>query len=400
MAETPVTRQLSVRTVAATILHEGPISRAQLAKVTGLSKQTTSEVVRVLEDAGLVCPVGRVGNSTGRRAVTYKITPEAAYVMGVDLGGTKIRAALADLAGTVVAEEVIPTDQHGGRAVVAQIGGLYRRLVEQAAIASDRIRAVAIGSPGVVNRASGAIELAPNLPNFDRMDVVGALTHALGQTPVIENDVNLGAIGEQWQGRGVGCRDLVFIALGTGIGMGILIDGRLVRGARGAAGEIAYLPFGADPFTRESRDVGALERSVGTHGIIHAYRAAGGGEAATVRAIFDRLPDDPAAVAAIDATARTLALAILSVATLFDPEQVVLGGSIGIRPELLDRVRLLVRSGLPREVPVEPAALGDRATLVGSLATALNQLHNELFGLPKLLGQLGPPPQPMLADAA
>ena len=111
-------------------------------------------------------------------------------------------------------------------------------------------------------------------------------------------------------------------------------------------------------------------------------------------------PTIPAAAAAIDATARTLALAIASVTTLFDPEQVVLGGSIGIRQELLERVRGLVARCLPRRIPLEPAALGDRATLMGAIATALNQLHNELFGLPELLGELGPPPQPVLATAA
>jgi predicted NBD/HSP70 family sugar kinase len=400
MADPPVVRQLSVRNVAMTILHDGPISRVQLAKATGLSKQTISEVVRVLEGTGLVGPVGEVGNGTGRRAITYQVKPQAACVMGVDLGGTKIRAALADLSGAIIAEETIDTDRRGGRAVVRQIGSLHRELVHRAAIVPGRLRTIAIGSPGVVQRSTGAIELAPNLSGFDRFDVVGSLTRVMGRAPLIENDVNLGAIGERWQGRGVGCRDLVFIALGTGIGMGILIDGRLIRGARGAAGEIAYLPFGADPFMRQSREVGALERSVGTYGILHAYRSAGGDGARTVRAIFDRLPDDPAAAAAIDVTARTLALAIASVATLFDPEQVVLGGSIGIRQELLERVRRLLAECLPRQVPVEPAALGDRATLVGAIAAALNQLHNELFGLPELSADLRPPPQPALAAAA
>ncbi|WP_159718734.1 ROK family transcriptional regulator [Geminicoccus flavidas] len=399
MSDRPILRQLSVRNVAAMILREGPISRVQLARATGLSKQTISEVVRVLEDSGLVAAVGQVGSATGRPAITYRIEPAAAYVMGVDLGGTKIRAGLADLTGAVVTEDVIDTNPRGGQAVVQQIGALHQELLRRAGIPPNRLRMVVIGSPGVLDRSTGAIELAPNLPGFDRLDVVGSLTRLLGQAPLIENDVNLGAIGEQWQGRGIGCRDLVFIALGTGIGMGILIDGRLVRGARGGAGEIAYLPLGADPFTRESREVGALERGIGTHGIIQAYRAAGGEVATTVRAIFDRLPEDLAAMAAIDATARVLALAILSVATLLDPEQVVLGGSIGIRPELLERVRRLTADCLPRQVLVEPAALGDRATLMGAIAMALHQLHNELFSLPDLPAEFGPPPQPY-ADAA
>lgn len=405
MADPPVVRQLSLRHVAALILHDGPISRVQLAKATGLSKQTVSEVVRALEKAGLVGPSGRVGNGTGRRAVTYRIEPQAAHVLGVDLGGTKIRAALADLTGKVLVEDMVATDRRGGLAVLEQIGALHQDLVRRARIAPDRLRTIAIGSPGVVHPSTGAIELAPNLPGFDRFDVVGSLARLLGQAPLIENDVNLGAIGEQWQGRGIGCKNLVFIALGTGIGMGILIDGRLVRGAHGAAGEIAYLPLGADPFTKESREVGALERSIGTHGILQAYRLAGGqlagGERArTVRAVFDRIPDDPAAAAAIDATARTLALAIASVTALFDPEQVVLGGSIGIRQELLERVRDQMAGCLPRPIPVAPAALGERATLMGAIATALQQLHNELFGLPELRGELMPPPQPVLAAAA
>ena len=165
MADPPVVRQLSLRNVAA-VTGMMLISRVQLAKATGLSKQTISEVVRVLEEAGLVGPNGRVGNGTGRRAMTYRIEPQAAYVMGVDLGGTKIRAALADLTGRVVAEETAETDRRGGRAVVGQIGSLHQELVRRGAIAPSRLRTIAIGSPGVVHRSTGAIELAPNLPGF------------------------------------------------------------------------------------------------------------------------------------------------------------------------------------------------------------------------------------------
>ena len=349
--DTPLARQLSVGAVVDWIIHRGPVSRAAVAKATGLSKQTVSEVVRELERQGWVRPSGRTSGNVGRSATNYEICPDAAYVVGVDLGGTKVHAAIADLACEVVAEASEPTAEKGGRAVVKQIASLTTRLAKRAGIPRDRIRLAAMGTPGVLDQASGAIRLAPNIPGFDKLDVIGALRAALASEVIIENDVNIAAIGEQWLGKAKGKATFAFLALGTGFGMGFLSEGRLMRGARGAAGEIAYLPIGGDPFDPASQEHGTLEEAVGAAGIVRRYRAAGGREAVTVRDIFDRMAaGDAVARATIVETARLIALTALAVATLLDPEMIVLGGSIGARLRARRRgphaaCRLHVRAG-------------------------------------------------------
>jgi predicted NBD/HSP70 family sugar kinase len=386
----PLSRQLSLGSVVGWIVNEGPVSRAAIAKGTGLSKQTVSEVVRGLEAEGWVRPTGSTRGGVGRRATTYEICPDAAFVLGVDLGGTKVHAAIANLACEVVGEEWEPTDAGGGQAVIRQIAALADRIARNASVPCSKIRLAALGTPGVVHPQTGAIRLAPNVPGLDTFDAIAALREELGAPVIVENDVNVAAIGEQWIGCARGASTFAFLAIGTGVGLGLLADGKLMRGAHGAAGEIAYLPVGDDPFDPATREHGSLEAAVGAAGILRRFEAAGGSPAvASVRDIFDAVGrGDPIARTTVIETARLLALAVMSVSTLIDPELIVLGGSIGVRPELLGAVRDILPSCMAEPVRVEASMLGSRAGIVGALAVAINNIHNSLFGpaiLPKAL---------------
>jgi len=361
------------------IISHGPISRARIAKLTQLSKQTASEVVRDLEAGGWVRVHGQTSGSVGRSAVTYEIRPEAAYVAGVDLGGTQLRMAIANLACAVVAEASEPTDAKGGEAVVAQITALADRLASANGIPSDRIRLVVIGTPGVLDRAAGSVSLAPNIPGLDRIDFVGLLSHAFDADIIVENDVNVGALGERWLGRARGVETFAYIALGTGLGMGIVSEGKIIRGSHGSAGEIANLPIGGDPLDPVSRLHGTLEGAVGSAGIIARYVAAGGADGHTVRDLFERLESDTRARAVIDETARLMALAIVAVVATIDPAMVVLGGSIGSRPEFVARVKDHLGDLLLAPPPIEPSALGNRSGIAGAIAIGINNIHNSLF---------------------
>lgn len=398
----PLMRQLSLRAVMETVLHRGPISRSQIARETGLSKQTISEVMRVLEEAGWVRETGRTHGAIGRSAVNYEVRHDAAFVLGIDLGGSKVIVALADLACSIVDELVEPTDLAGGQAILAQIVALRDRLVARSGIDAGRIKVAVLGSPGVLDPVSGSIRLAPNIPDFDGFDVRGALEAALGCPVRVENDVNLGVIGEHWQGRGRDAASLVFMAIGTGIGAGVLVDGKLLRGARGAAGEVSYLPLGGDPFDPELRAKGVFEAAAAATGIVARYAAAGGTPGLSVRDIFDRAAaGDTSARDTLAETARLLAQGIAAICAVVDPERVVLGGSIGIRPEMRDLIEPALRRCLIDPPPVECSSLGNRATLIGALAVGLNRLHNALFGANDLPGELPlPVTLRMLTDAA
>lgn len=293
-------------------------------------------------------------------------------LLGVDLGGTKLSAALASPEGILVVERTVATDPAGGRTVVEQIGALARDMVGglNGDGAADRLGFCQIGSPGVLDQVSGAIKLAPNIPGFDSLDVVGALKRELGCAIGVENDVAIAMYGEHCVGSARGVRNAAFVSLGTGIGCGILADGRILRGAGGGAGEIAYLPLGYDPASAEAKVTGALEMAVGSAAIRAAYaRATGASREIAVREIFLRLIDgDAAAAAVVDTAARHVANGIYSLVAVLDPECVVLGGAIGMQSVMRERVRAHLDALAHRPVDLRAASLGSRAGLIGAVA--------------------------------
>ena len=374
------------------IVQGGPISRASIAKQTGLSKQTISEIVRVLEQEGWVQETGRTSGHVGRTAVTYELVFDAAYIVAVDLGGTKVRVALTDLACQIFAEDTAPTDPRGGQFIVDQIVALTFQAAARQRISRKKIRLAVIGVPGAPDQSTGRILLAPNIAGFDQMNVIEAFELAFGFGAVIENDVNLAVMGESWLGRGQGIDNLAYIALGTGVGSGLMVGGHLVRGASNAAGEMGFLPIGADPFAPESLRSGAFERVVATNAMVERY-AALTGRSVNVPKIFENaLAGDGNAVSVLDETARFLAQGIAAIAAIANPEKVILGGSIGLRPEILSRVKDLLPRCFPYSIVVEASELGSRAAIIGAAAIGLGQLHNTLFGVDAPDGRISLPP--------
>ncbi|MCR6636701.1 ROK family transcriptional regulator [Devosia sp.] len=387
-----IARQFSLRSVVEAIVQNGPISRASIAKQTGLSKQTISEVMRQLEDEGWVRETGRTSGHVGRTAVTYEVIPSAAYVGAVDLGGTKVRVAICDLACRVIAEMMEPTHHEGGETIISQIGRLMRAVAEQGGVPMNKLRIAVVGVPGAPQAKTGRVLLAPNIAGFDKMDVASALEKVLGCDVMLENDVNLAVLGESWLGVGQGLDNLAYIALGTGVGSGLMVNGQLVRGAGNAAGELGFLPFGADPFEPESLRAGAFERLTASYGIVARYRALAGLDS-TVPAIFEMAnARDANAVEVLDETARLLARGIGAIAAITNPDKVILGGSIGSRKELVARVIGVLPACFPYPVVVEASELGDHAALVGATAIGLSHLHNTLFGADTPESRISLPP--------
>jgi predicted NBD/HSP70 family sugar kinase len=276
-------------------------------------------------------------------------------VLGVDLGGSNARAALVDGRGEAVAELAEATVAGDAGAVVAQLGALCRRIAAEHGVDWDRVAAAGVGVPGVV--AGGALRLAPNLPSFGEVDLADALRAELGIDVTVDNDVNMATVGEHRRGLAAGLDDFVFVAVGTGVGMGVVAGGRLVRGATGAAGEIGDLPFTAGDSIEDAAGGTGLARRFGAARARDVYAAAASGDAA--------------ARALLDDQARALARAVVAAQTVLDPALVVFGGGIGSRDDVVARVRSHV-AGLARHpVRIEPSALRERAGSVGAAEVAL-----------------------------
>jgi predicted NBD/HSP70 family sugar kinase len=306
------------------------------------------------------------------------MTRETGYCFAADLGGTKLAAALANARGRIVAELTEPTDRRGGAYVAEQIAACADKLAQTVDIEVTRPRHVMVGVPGAVDPRTGRVSLAPNIAGMDDFDVLGYLRDRFGPDVAIENDVNLAMLGEQALGCADGYRNAAFLALGTGAGLGLLIDGKLFRGARGAAGEIADLPIGRDPTSQTLSANGAFELEVGSPAIVDRYHRQGGTAALTVRDIFRLLEEgDEVAASVLDTTARWVALAVVTLQSLLDLELIVFGGSIGMRPEMYERVRRALPALFSRPITIKPTQLGDRAGLIGAVCTAAHALRQQ-----------------------
>ena len=267
-------RAINARTILEHIQRTGPVSRAQVARDSGLSKPTVSLGLTALLDADLVREVGRSSGRPGPSAVLYELNPSAGWVVGIDVGRRRVRAALADITGTVVARRDEPARASSARTLIGQLGAIAHGLAAEAGIGWDQVHHVTVGSPGVFEPTRGAVTLAPNLPGWGRQGLLLRLRDELGSRIGVENDVNLAAEGERWRGLARGVRNFGFLSVGTGVGMGLVLDGKLYRGASGAAGEVGYLPIGADPYDRQVRRRGAFEEAINGAAVV---RAASGG---------------------------------------------------------------------------------------------------------------------------
>lgn len=356
------------RQVLRVVLDCGPVSTTRIASSTGVGLHEVETLLQALQVDGWL--------KASSDDATYSVNPHRALVFGADVGGTKIHAAVADLCGHILAEEVEQTDPAGGEAVIDQLARLSAALVKQAGSGTDIVSG-AVGIPAAVNPINRHLTMIPNIAGLTGFSFEDALAEKLGYAVTAGNDVNMAARGEQWGGNGRNIANFVFVALGTGIGMGTVIDGRIIRGARGAAGEIASLPIGADPYDSRTFHSGALESTISSAAMIARYEGLGGTPGLTVRELFDDL-NDPLFAVVLDETARTLAVALLAISSVVDPEEIIFGGSVGARPELIERVKLHLARCMPVPTRCSISTIGSRAGIIGAVATALDHFRETL----------------------
>ena len=376
-------RELSEQAVLEAIFHNGPITRPEIADQTGLSKPTVSEAVRRLEQGGFVRPAGSRPGRRGRTPVSYAVNDTAGYVVGVDIGAANVRVGAADIYGELLAEEHRGTASGGPRALSGQVHELVREVTRQAGASHGELLALGVSAPGVVDPVSRRVtSLAYNLSPDGAFDPLAPLRGRFDVPLLVDNNINLSAVGEKWRGLATGVSDFVFVSVGAGVGMGIVVGHEIVRGAHGAAGEIAYLPFTSDPFDNRHRVHGGFEDEVGAAGVLAAAQARDDwrhAPPASVAEVFERAPDDPAAQAIVEQEGQRIGFALAAICAVLDPALVVLGGGIGSNPALLRPVRETVAALVPLTARIETSLLRERSALYGALAIALREAREQLF---------------------
>lgn len=353
----------------------GNISRAELARLTGLSKPTVSLALTNLERAGLVRPSGVRTGTPGPNAVLYEVRPEAGYVLALDVGREFVRGAICDLAGVVRARGTHRTRAKSRRGRVNELDRLAQQLCAELGVTLADMTRTVLGSPGVYDPRSDALSLAGALEGWDHPHLLAELRAVFGDALMIENDVDAAALAEQTHGHGREVDSFAFVSIGTGIGLGLVLDGRLRRGAHGAAGEIAYLPLeGAEVDQSDVQRRGGLEAAASAAGIVAAGRRAGLASASSARQVFEAAAaGNERAAAVVAAEALLIARAICSIVAVTDPDLVVLGGGIGQADGLVDAVRGELKRLAPVPTEVRVSALGSESVVDGCLASGLDQ---------------------------
>ncbi len=372
------------------IRYIGPVSRAQIARDSGLSKPTVSQALTALLRARLVKEAGRTSGGKGPTAVLYELNPRAGWVVGLDVGRDWVRAAIADLTGEMVARRDERARVRSAATLISQVGDVAHGLAAEAGIRWKQVTYAAVGSPGVFQPSRGQVSLAHNLPGWGRSGLIEALEQELGTKLGFENDVNLATMGERWQGLGKDVENFIYLHVGTGVGMGLVLGGRLHRGSTGAAGEVAYLPIGGDPHSRVNRKRGSLENILGAAAVVELARGEGMGAPLTPRKIFAAARrGDAGARRVVGVVAKRIALSVAAVVPVVDPELVILGGGLGRNGDLLlDPVVAELAAISPFQPRVDVSALGADAEVVGAVAMALNEAQEQLFARAEGTGRI------------
>jgi len=386
-ARPPLIRAMNEQLLLEQIRLSGRISRADLARVSSLSKPTVSLALANLERAGLVQEAGQRTGVPGRSALLYEVRPEAGFVLGLDIGHQFLRGALADLSGNI---RVRSSRKAAASSVPGRVADLVRLaddICADAGIPRSSVTQTVIGSPGVYDPRRDAMALTGGMPGWNGRAALAGLREAFGPALAVENDVDAEALAERAHGYGQHADSFAFVHVGSGIGMGLVVGGKLHRGAHGVAGEIAYLPLtdGAEVDRAEARRRGVLESVAAASAVVRAARRAGLRGPVSARRVFEAAAHgDERACAVVAEEVRLVANAICCVVAVADPELIVLGGGIGQAPGFAEAVTAALRAVAPVLPEVRVSALGTDAVVDGCLAEgaslAWQQLTSTLLG--------------------
>ncbi|WP_326828610.1 ROK family protein [Streptosporangium sp. NBC_01810] len=379
-------REINDRAALELLLASGPLTRGQIGELTGLSKVTASQTLARLEGRGLVEVAGEQAGGRGPNAALYGIISSSAYVAGLDVGPEFVATAIADIHGEIIAEVRVAPNGHEDPVALVHSGVV--KACRSAKVALSKLRSVVIGTPGVVDPRTGDVRFSFDLPGWHE-GIHEALARDLRRDVKIENDVNLVAIAERTLGAAREADDFVLLWVGRGIGLGVVLGGRLHRGRSGSAGEIGYLPVPGVPLAEDVRAVpgrlpslaGGLQSLISAEAVVELAATYGfeGENAAECVA---------AAVAAgergeplINDIAGRLALGVASVCVVLDPGLVVLAGEVSRAGG--DALTFRIEEAVARICPVRPQVVASEVTgnpvLRGAVIAALEQAREEIF---------------------
>src|SRR2546430_1280807 len=361
----------------------GSLTQAEIARSTGLSAATVSNIVRELKDGGTVEVTPT--SAGGRRARSVSLSGDAGIVVGVDFGHSHLRVAVGNLAHQVLAEKSEPVDVDASAAEgFDRAEQLVGQLIEATGIGRDKVIGVGGGVPGPTRRSSDLLGSSAILPGWGGVNPREELAVRLGMSVHVDNDANLGALGELVWGGGRGVRDLAYIKVASGVGAGLVIDGRIYRGPGGTAGEIGHITLDESGPVCRCGNRGCLETFTAARYVLELLRASHGPDLTVPKMVQLAREGDPGCRRVIADVGRHVGMGVANLCNVLNPSRVVLGGDLAEAGELeLGPMRESVaRYAIPsaaRQLSVVPGGLGARAEVLGALALVLSEMGDSPF---------------------
>jgi predicted NBD/HSP70 family sugar kinase len=383
-------RELNDRSALDLLVSSGPLTRTQIGERTGLSKVTASQLLARLEDRGLVAVVGEQAGGRGPNAALYAVVPSSAYVAGLDVGPNSVTAGIADITGHIAAEVTVSPDDT--QDAVSLVHNAVVKACRSAKVPLSRLRALVIGTPGVVDPRSGDVEFIYDLPHW-HAGILEALRRDLRIPVTIENDVNLGALAEKECGAARDVSDFALLWADRGLGLAVVLGGRLHRGASGGAGEIGYLPVpGAALPEKDTESVtwgmpalaGGLGALAGADAVRDLARAHGFDEPTATECVRAAASAGASGGPFLDELATRLTYGVASVTIVLDPELILISGELGRAggERLIRRIQEAIGRICPTRPRVALSEVVGNPVLRGALFAALDHARDEVFSSP------------------
>lgn len=376
-------RDLNVSLLIELVRRAGPVSRADLARQSRLSAPTVSTIVDKLIQRGIFNEVSMAPSSGGRPPVLLSIDPKAGYVVGIKLRADGLTTVVCDLDAQIVASRETNASLVGNpAAALLAIEQATLRVLRDAVIPPAKVLGVGVGLPGIIDTDRGICNFS-HLLWWRDVDLAGPLRKRLGLPVWVDNDVNTLAVAEKWAGDAPDARDFVTLSVGRGVGLGIVIDRAIYRGANGAAGEFGHIIIEPGGAKCECGRFGCLESVVGEGALCRAVGERLGKDVDREKLIDLLHVGNEVARSVVDNAAKRLGLAVANMMTLLNPELLIIcgeGTELGatfIDP-IIGAVREQTFGNLGRQVDVKVQQWGDEAWAVG----AATQVLRETFSLP------------------
>ena len=369
--------------VVGVLRERGRLSQAEIARVTGLSRTTVHSLVAELKGWAMVQEVDAVQPDArgGRPAIQLVLRDASQAVLGIDFGHSHVQVAIADMARNVRAERRCDLDvNHHAIEALDTSARLAAETLAESGFERSSLVGAGIGIPGPVDREHGTAGSATILPGWVGLRIASEMQRRLGIPVEIENDANLGALAELTWGAGRDCSNFAYVKAATGIGAGLVIDGRLLRGASGTAGEIGHTTLDEEGALCYCGNRGCLETVASGPSIIRLVANGSDGahgSALTLEHVIELVVDgDVRARRAVSDAGREIGVAVAGLCNLINPERVIVGGMLSRAGEVLlqplrESLRRHAVQAAAEKVEVVQAVFVERAELLGSLALAL-----------------------------